>query len=249
MTAEEILKKSPTANTEEPVYVNVGQWWASAEVDADVGFWADAPVGSLYHQNIPFGGTTSYVKVADNRVPSDWVRIQEQVPPDALTGLAAFIAGETVQRDEEAAAVTRAKVRQLIDDVKREKGIPDTAYDIVRTHWADCWRDRSHHNCAVAEIERLRNQLDELGMLRMYKQDADAKIARLRYEYARLYRQDATSEAVRVVSEENERVRAVLATIAEYIDNGVRPPAHVDIDGLYARMRDAVNGWRGGGQP
>lgn len=162
---------------------------------------------------------------------------------EGLTGLAAFIAGETVQRDEEAAVVTRAKVRQAIDVMGREKGIPDTppaafidamkqqripdaVYEAGRTHWAECWRDRSHHNCAVAEIERLRNQLAELGMLRMYKQDADAEIARLRYEYARLHR--------------------VLFTVAEYIDNGVRPPAHVDIDGLYAKMRDAVNGWRNG---
>lgn len=24
-----------------------------------------------------------------------------------------------------------------------------------RTHWEGCWRDRAHHECAVAKIERL----------------------------------------------------------------------------------------------
>lgn len=27
--------------------------------------------------------------------------------------------------------------------------------DRGRTHWPGCWRERGHHNCAVAEIERL----------------------------------------------------------------------------------------------
>ena len=28
------------------------------------------------------------------------------------------------------------------------------------THWEGCWRARGHHECAVAEIERLREELD-----------------------------------------------------------------------------------------
>jgi hypothetical protein len=27
--------------------------------------------------------------------------------------------------------------------------------DTGRTHWEGCWRERGHHNCAVAEVERL----------------------------------------------------------------------------------------------
>jgi hypothetical protein len=28
--------------------------------------------------------------------------------------------------------------------------------DAGRTHYEGCWRERGHHNCAVAEVERLR---------------------------------------------------------------------------------------------
>lgn len=28
-----------------------------------------------------------------------------------------------------------------------------------RTHWEGCWRDRTHHACAVAEIERLQQAI------------------------------------------------------------------------------------------
>jgi hypothetical protein len=30
------------------------------------------------------------------------------------------------------------------------------------THWHECWRNAGHHNCAVAEIERLREQINQL---------------------------------------------------------------------------------------
>jgi hypothetical protein len=30
-----------------------------------------------------------------------------------------------------------------------------------RTHWEGCWRE--HRDCAVAEVERLRKALDDLG--------------------------------------------------------------------------------------
>lgn len=35
---------------------------------------------------------------------------------------------------------------------------PDTG----RTHWDDCWRERGHHNCAVARVERLEAERDAL---------------------------------------------------------------------------------------
>ncbi len=31
-----------------------------------------------------------------------------------------------------------------------------------RTHWTDCWRD--HHECAVAEVERLRADLARITL-------------------------------------------------------------------------------------
>lgn len=33
----------------------------------------------------------------------------------------------------------------------------------LRTHWEDCWRDRSHHECAVAMVERLTRLLQHAG--------------------------------------------------------------------------------------
>lgn len=35
---------------------------------------------------------------------------------------------------------------------------PDTG----GTHWRDCWRTPHHHNCAVLEIDRLRERVVEL---------------------------------------------------------------------------------------
>ncbi|MBP8293375.1 MAG: hypothetical protein KAX65_11420 [Caldilineaceae bacterium] len=32
----------------------------------------------------------------------------------------------------------------------------DTAADAGRTHWPECWRDRQHHACAVAQVEQAR---------------------------------------------------------------------------------------------
>lgn len=31
------------------------------------------------------------------------------------------------------------------------------------THWDGCWRERRHHNCAVGEIKRLREALEEIA--------------------------------------------------------------------------------------
>jgi len=33
------------------------------------------------------------------------------------------------------------------------------ADDRIRTHWADCWREPSHHGCCVARVERLEQKL------------------------------------------------------------------------------------------
>lgn len=32
----------------------------------------------------------------------------------------------------------------------------DPAADAGRTHWPECWRDRQHHACAVAQVEQAR---------------------------------------------------------------------------------------------
>lgn len=34
--------------------------------------------------------------------------------------------------------------------------------DKGKTHYPECWRERGHHNCAVAEVERLRQDYAEL---------------------------------------------------------------------------------------
>lgn len=30
------------------------------------------------------------------------------------------------------------------------------------THWDECWKERGHHNCAVAKVERLTRENEEL---------------------------------------------------------------------------------------
>lgn len=38
----------------------------------------------------------------------------------------------------------------------------DAETDRVRTHWEECWRERSHHACAVARIEKLEAERERL---------------------------------------------------------------------------------------
>lgn len=55
--------------------------------------------------------------------------------------------------------------------------------DPGKTHYHGCWRDRGHHNCAVHEILRLRNEVK--GLVNAHK-NADADAMKARAEVARL---------------------------------------------------------------
>lgn len=35
--------------------------------------------------------------------------------------------------------------------------------DYATTHWTDCWRERRHHDCAVARLERLLAIVEDLA--------------------------------------------------------------------------------------
>ena len=49
----------------------------------------------------------------------------------------------------------RDEIERLREIIKLPEP-PDTG----KTHGEGCWKDRGHHNCAVAEIERLRAEIE-----------------------------------------------------------------------------------------
>lgn len=48
------------------------QWTGAAAVDADAGYWAKAPVGSVYTRKVAAGHYQRCTKVKNNLTPSDW---------------------------------------------------------------------------------------------------------------------------------------------------------------------------------
>jgi len=42
-----------------------------------------------------------------------------------------------------------------------------------RTHWEGCWAEQGHHNCAIAEVERLTAALVEI---RDYPEGEDGRL-------------------------------------------------------------------------
>lgn len=68
---------------------------------------------------------------------------------DSAGGLAAFVAGN--DNAAAGAPLTRESVDATLARLR----------DAGRTHWADCWRQRDHHACAVALAERQAVELEQ----------------------------------------------------------------------------------------
>lgn len=59
-----------------------------------------------------------------------------------------------------ACAALREQAKQIAQ-LKAQLALPEP--DRGKTHYEGCWRDRGHHGCAIAEVERLMRELAVIG--------------------------------------------------------------------------------------
>jgi hypothetical protein len=129
------------------------------------------------------------------------------------------------------------KRRSTCPNCGQEMYRTDPAADNGRTHWPECWRDRTHHACAVAAVEQAR---------------ADAAALELENQELRKWR-----ERMEILARENDSFRAdaaqwrarymaahdVLLCVEAHVEAHNQPGSSADAISFY-RMRAAFLAYR-----
>jgi len=63
-----------------------------------------------------------------------------------------------------------------------------------RTHWEGCWAEQGHHNCAIAEVERLTAELADCKESRRLIERLQARVGSLEGTIRRLHDVLTTTE-------------------------------------------------------
>lgn len=102
---------------------------------------------------------------------------------------------------------------------------PDPAWDGV-THHANCYAAKGHHECAVAEVNRLREKVQEMNR-RCSRMEAGltVKVEEVRRAGPSLGRALAAAACV-MYEAQRDRARAQLAGIGEYVQHKMDCHAH-----------------------